>query len=265
MTGFDERTGLAAKIARQAGEKILEIQKGDMGTVSKGLNDVLTIADTAAEEIITSAISKMFPDDAIIAEESGSKAGHTGYTWVIDPLDGTVNYSRRLPIYAVSVGCLKDGVPHGGAIFLPVTSELFVCQRGQGSWLNNERISVSANGLDKSIAAIGISNRPKSKPLLQWHCDMHKSLMENTMTVHKLFCAAAGLCYVAGGRMELLCELDCFLWDIAAGALLVEEAGGKITQTNGSPMDYTHVENQRFLCTNGKVHEKALELVRPKQ
>lgn len=104
---FNDRTKIAMELAKRAGEAILKIQSGDMQTREKGLNDVLTVADTTSEDMITSAISKMFPDDGFIAEEGSLKEAKTGYTWVIDPLDGTMNFSRDMAYYAVSVGYLK--------------------------------------------------------------------------------------------------------------------------------------------------------------
>ncbi|MDR1100892.1 MAG: inositol monophosphatase [Clostridiales bacterium] len=263
MLAISKRTQLAAEVSKQAGVQILEIQKGDMGTRSKGANDVLTIADTTSEKTITDAISSAFPNDGIIAEEGSRKQSQTGYTWVIDPLDGTLNFSRKIPLYAVSVGYLKDGKPKGGAMFIPAVSELFVCERGNGAYLNGGKIKVSNNELADSLSTAEFNNR--SVESRNWLNDIHKNLMENTMNVEKLFSTVISLCYVACGRTELHCELECFLWDIMPAGLLIEEAGGKFTQIDGSPVDYSQMQKQCVLGTNGIIHDSALDLIKPKQ
>lgn len=256
---YNERTKLALEIAKLAGDKIVEIQKGDMGTRSKGLNDVLTIADITSEEIIVNAISEAFPDDGIIAEEGSKKESKTGYTWVIDPLDGTLNFSRNIPLWAVSIGYLKDGEPQGGAMYAPMLAEMFSCERGKGAYLNGEQISVSQNDLKNSLATGDFNNR--STESRQWFNNIHNSLMENAMNVEKFYSTVIMLCYVACGRAEIQFELDCFLWDITPAGLLIQEAGGRFTQANGNPIDYSQVPNQCVLGTNGKVHDEVIELI----
>lgn len=257
---FNERTNLAEKIAQEAGNTILEIQNGDMQTHEKGCNDVLTIADTTSEKMITNAISERFPDDGFIAEEGSSKESKSGYTWVIDPLDGTMNFSRNMSYYAVSIGYLKDGKPYGGAIYIPKLKELFVCEKDKGAYLNGERIYVSKNNLDKSLAVIGFNNRQENFRNL--HCNIHKNLLDNIMNVEKIFSTVIGLCYVACGRIEIHCELNCFLWDVMPSCLMIEEAGGKITQINGENIDFTQVEKQCVVGSNGLVHDKILKLLK---
>ena len=256
---FNERTTLSKKIAEEAGKTILEIQKGDMQTHEKGCNDVLTIADTTSERMIINAISEVFPDDGFVAEEGSSKKGKSGYTWVIDPLDGTMNFSRGMSYYAVSIGYLKDGQPYGGAVYIPRLKELFVCEKGKGAYLNGQQIHVSTNNLNKSLAVIGFNNRQEDFRKL--HCNIHKNLLDNIMNVEKIFSTVIGLCYVACGRIEIHCELNCFLWDVMPSCLIIEEAGGKITQINGENIDFIQLEKQCVVGTNGLIHKEILELL----
>lgn len=256
---FNERTSLSKEIAEKAGKAILEIQNGDMQTHEKGCNDVLTIADTTSEKMIVNAISEMFPDDGFVAEEGSSKESKSGYTWVIDPLDGTMNFSRSMSYYAVSIGYLKDGKPYGGAVYIPKLKELFVCEKGKGAYLNGEQIHVSTNNLNKSLAVIGFNNRQKDFRKL--HCNIHKNLLDNIMNVEKIFSTVIGICYVACGRIEIHCELNCFLWDVMPSCLMIEEAGGKITQINGENIDFTQVEKQCVVGTNGLIHSEILKLL----
>lgn len=257
---FNKRTTLAQKIAKKAGKTILEIQSGDMQTHEKGCNDVLTIADTTSEKMIIEAISTMYPDDGFLAEEGSSKESKSGYTWVIDPLDGTMNFSRNMLYYAVSVGYLKDGKPYGGAVYIPKTKELFVCEKNKGAYLNGKKIQVSRNNLNNSLAVIGFNNRQEDFRKL--HCNIHKNLLDNIMNVEKIFSTVIGLCYVACGRIEIHCELNCFLWDVMPSCLMIEEAGGKTTQISGENINFTQVEKQCIIGTNGMVHDSILKLLK---
>lgn len=256
---FNERTTLAKELAEKAGKTILEIQNGDMQIHEKGCNDVLTIADTTSEKMIINAISEIFPDDGFIAEEGSSKKSNSGYTWVIDPLDGTMNFSRSMSYYAVSIGYLKDGKPYGGSVYIPKLKELFVCEKGKGAYLNEKQIHVSTNTLDKSFAVIGFNNRQEDFRKL--HCNIHKNLLDNIMNVEKIFSTVIGLCYVACGRIEIHCELNCFLWDVMPSCLMIEEAGGKITQINGDIIDFTQIEKQCVVGSNGLYHDKIVKLL----
>ena len=258
MVDFNERTKLAIEMVKRAGAEALEIQKGDVGARDKGVNDVVTAADMASEKIITDSIISNFGDDGIIAEEGSRKESRTGYVWVADPLDGTINYSRGMPLWAVSVGYMKDGAAQGGAMYIPRLDELFVCERGKGAWLNGERISVSDRDLKCAIGSIDFGSRIQLREQFE---NVNKKLMENNMHIRKLGTAVTALCYVACGRLELFCSLMCNLWDIMPASLLVEEAGGKITQLNGSEVDYTQVEKHCVIGTNGIIHERTLELV----
>lgn len=259
---FSERTNLAIELAKKAGKAIQEIaENGNLNTKDKGIKDVLTIADTTSEEIIINGIKEYFSNDTIIAEESGNyQTGSTEYSWAIDPLDGTMNYSRGIPYYCISIGYLKNGRPEGGAIYIPITDELYVCERGKGAYCNDKKIHVS-NVTDpaKSLTTIGFNNR--FPEMTTWFSEIHKNAMDKMQNVEKLFSTVISLCYVAAGKTEAHMELYCYLWDICVGSLLVEEAGGKISAEQSKPLDYTKLEKQIILATNGNIHNEFSNII----
>lgn len=185
---FQDRTILAMDLARKAGEEILRIsQNNNLDTKEKGTKDVVTVADTKSEKIIIKGIEEKFSNDSIIAEESGTyHRTENGYTWVIDPLDGTSNYSRGIPLYCVSIGYMKNNKPMGGAIYIPTTNELFVCEIGKGAYCNNKRLQVSTtSNLEKSLTTIGFNNRYPE--MTAWFSEIHKNTMEKCIMLKNYF------------------------------------------------------------------------------
>lgn len=262
MNDFNERTILAKTLAKEAGNKIKRmLHNEDIHTKGKGLNDVVTIADTASENIIVNKIKELFPDDTIIAEEGGTyKAGNGEYFWAIDPLDGTMNYSRKMPYYCVSIGFFKNNKPEGGAIYIPELDELYYCEKGKGSYCNDKRIQVSnAENINKSLATIGFNNRyPEEREFFN---KIHETGMKKMLNIEKLFSTVISLCYVASGKIEAHFELYCFLWDICVGALLVEEAGGKCSSLNYIDVDYTKIDKQIIIATNKKIQNEFEDMI----
>lgn len=262
MINFNERTKLSMELAKSAGKEIKRILNDeDICTHEKGLNDVVTIADIESEKIIVDQILKLFPDDTIITEEKGKyKIGNSEYSWAIDPLDGTMNYSRKMPFYCVSIGYMKNSKPEGGAIYIPELDELYYCEYGKGSYCNDKQIYVSnVFNLKSSLATIGFNNRYPEKR--QYFNKLHDKCMNEMLNCEKLFSTVISLCYVASGRIDVHFELYCFLWDICVGALLVEEAGGKCSTLNYEKMDYSRIDKQVIIATNKKIHNDFENLV----
>lgn len=262
MSNFTARTLLAMKLAKEAGQEIKKILKEkNIEVKRKGLNDVVTIADTKSETLIIEKIQASFKEDTIIAEESGRhKKGSNEYSWAIDPLDGTMNYSRNIPYYCVSIGYLKNDIPEGGAIYIPETDELYFCERGKGAYCNDEKICISnIDKIEDSLATIGFNNRYIE--VREAFNAIHKDCMNKMQNVEKLFSTVISLCYVASGRVEAHFELYCFLWDICVGALLVEEAGGKCTTLLNKNIDYTKVEKQIILASNNRIHDDFTNII----
>lgn len=254
---LSERTKLAIELAKLAGKEIKRIlDEEDIQTKGKGLNDVVTIADGESEKIIVNKIKEVFPDDTIIAEEKGEyQVGSSEFSWAIDPLDGTMNYSRKMPYYCVSIGFMKDNKPEGGAVYIPETGELYYCEKGKGAYCNDNKIEVSsASEIGKSLTTIGFNNRyPEERISFN---KVHDKCMNQMLNVEKLFSTVISLCYVAAGKIESHFELYCFLWDICVGSLLVEEAGGKCSSLNNENIDYTKVDKQIIIATNRNIHNE---------
>ena len=262
MENFNERTKLAIELAKIAGNEIKRIlHNEDIKTRGKGLNDLVTIADIKSEKLIVDRISEIFSEDTIIAEEAGKqKDGTNEYSWAIDPLDGTMNFSRGIPYYCVSIGYLKNGKPEGGAVYIPELNELYYCEKGKGAYCNDNRIKVSnAPDLSKSLTTMGFNNRYPEKR--EFFNGIHNDCMNNMLNVEKLFTTVISLCYVASGKIESHFELYCFLWDIAVGALLVEEAGGKCSSLNKEPIDYSKIDKQIIIATNGQIHSDFEDII----
>ena len=262
MDIFSERTNFSMALAKEVGKEIKRIlHNEDIHTASKGLNDVVTIADTTSEEIIVNRIKDSFPDDTIIAEEGGNyKVGSGEYLWAIDPLDGTMNYSRGIPYYCVSIGYMKNNHPIGGAIYIPELDELYYCEMGKGAYCNDKRIAVSnIEDIKDSLATIGFNNRyPEARDSFN---RIHDKGMYEMQNIEKLFSTVISLCYVASGKIEAHFELNCFLWDICVGSLLVEESGGKCSSLNYTNIDYTRIDRQTIIATNKKIHNEFENLI----
>ncbi len=259
---FNDRTRLAIKLAREAGNEVKKILHEDnIYTKEKGLNDVVTIADTTSENIIVKKIEECFPYDKIIAEEGGEyQSGSTEYSWAIDPLDGTMNFSRNMPYYCVSIGFLKNNRPEGGAVYIPELDELYYCERGKGAYCNDKKIQVSnIENINDSLATIGFNNRyPEKRDFFN---KIHDNGMYKMQNIEKLFSTVISLCYVASGKIEAHFELYCFLWDICVGSLLVEEAGGKCNSLDYTDIDYSKIDKQTIIATNKKIHSEFGNLI----
>ena len=259
---FNERTKLAIELAKIAGKEIKRIRdEEDIETKGKGVNDVVTVADIRSEKIITTKINEMFPNDTIIAEESGKNTvGNNEYSWAIDPLDGTLNYSRGMPTYCVSIGYMKDNKPYGGAVYIPELDELYYGEKGKGAYCNGKKISVSKEtDISKSLAVIGFNNRFPEKR--EFYNKVHNKCMYQMVNAETLFSTVINLCYVASGKIDAELEVFCFVWDICAGSLFVEEAGGKCSTVNYEPLDYSKLEKQIIISTNGNIHQEFEDIV----
>lgn len=220
----------------------------------KGTLDLVTAADEAAEALIIAAIQKDFPDDAIVAEESGSKSGSSGYQWIIDPLDGTTNFAHNFPQFAVSIAIAKDNLVVLGAVFDPIKDEFFFAEKEKGAYLNDHPIHV--NDRQELVDALGVTGfsydrRQRMDELL----NRARNILENCQGLRRLGSAALDLCYTACGRFDIFIEDGLNAWDIAAGQLIVTEAGGVVSQLDGSSLD---IFSGEILATNKDLQSQAL-------
>jgi myo-inositol-1(or 4)-monophosphatase len=228
----------AVRIARDAGALLLELAEVGVEVRHKGEVDLVTRADQASEELILQAVRSRFPGHGILAEESGTAGGREGsrWVWVVDPLDGTTNFAHGLPIWSVSIGILRDGQPRVGVVFDPTRDECFTAVRGRGAHLDGRPIRVSAaRALEHALLVTGFPYDVRRSA--ENNLDHFARFATRSRAVRRLGSAALDLAYVACGRFDGFWELKLHPWDVAAGWLLVEEAGGVVTRFAGEPFD----------------------------
>lgn len=241
----------AGRIVRAAFGKEQRITK-------KGEFNLVTEIDKAAEKAALEIIRKRFPDHSILAEESPEVEGSDS-RWIIDPIDGTTNFAHGFPIVSVSIAFEHDGRLEMGGVLDPTRGELFFAERGKGAFLNGKRIRVSkAAALGDSLIVTGFPYDRKKNP--DDYLAMLHALLTRVQCVRRTGSAAMDLCYVACGRFDAYYEMKLNPWDKAAGMLMVEEAGGKLTDFSGAPLTLASIQN---LATNGRVHAAMLAALRP--
>lgn len=245
-------------LARQAGE-ILRVHFGRCLQIGhKGIIDLVTDADRHSEDFLLSEIRRCFPGQRVVAEESGGLDGNDGQTWYIDPLDGTVNYAHGLPIFAVSIAYAENSLVRLGVVYDPMRGECFSAERGQGAYLNGHRLRVSvAESLDQSLLVTGFPYDIRTNP--QNNLDYFARFALQAQAVRRLGSAALDLCYVAAGRFDGYWEIRLQAWDVAAGGLIAEEAGAKVTNLSGGA-DYLS-QPQSIVAANPLLHPKIISLL----
>ena len=235
---------VAVMAARRAGNTLIRkmVNLDKLKIEQKGHNDYVSDADHAAEKAVINCILKHYPDHAILAEESGAQ-GDSDTVWIIDPLDGTTNYLHAFPVFAVSIGVQIKGRMEHGVIYDPLRQELFTASRGQGAHLEGRRIRVSGQiQLERSLIGTGFPFRQADKDISPY-LEMLGKVVRNTSGVRRPGAAALDLAYVAAGRLDAFWETGLAPWDLAAGSLIIREAGGIVSGLNGSEnfLDTGHV------------------------
>lgn len=245
---------LAIRAAREAGSILRDYQERGFAVTRKGRINLVTEADHASEAHIKSLISSHYPAHRILAEESGATATGDEYCWLIDPLDGTTNYAHGLPCYAVSIGLERRGEMILGVIYDPTRDEMFAAERGAGARLNGKPIRVSeVAGLEEALLVTGFPYDVRER--IDFYMPAWERFLMRAQGVRRLGAAAIDLADVACGRLDGFWEFGLNPWDTAAGWILVEEAGGRVTKCDGSPFDnYT----PSLLATNGIIHDEML-------
>ena len=251
---------IAVRAAREAGRVITRnFNRVDRLTIAdKGRNDYVTEVDRNAEAAIIEVLREKYPHHAILAEESGAQAGNE-YEWVIDPLDGTTNFLHGVPQFAVSIALKVKGRLEIGVVYDPVKEEMFTASRGEGALLNDHKIRVThRKGLDGALLGTGIPYRDLR--FMDNYLGMLKDLIPDTAGVRRPGSAALDFAYVACGRTDGFWELGLNQWDFAAGALLVREAGGLVTDIGGGER---YLETGNVIAGSLKVHNAMLRRIRP--
>ena len=248
----------AAAAAKVGGEELIARLSKHREISFKGDSDLVTDADKASEARILAHLRAAYPEHAVLAEESGSGAGSAPYRWIIDPLDGTTNYAHGVPHYCVSIAVEGPQGVLAGAILDPVRNELFTAGKGQGASLNDRPIRVStADDLGSSLLATGFPYDLWANPERTLTLFDHFACRARGM--RRMGSAALDLAYVACGRFDGFFEFKLKAWDVAAGMLLITEAGGSISHLEGGALD---LGNADVLASNGKLHAPMLEVVR---
>jgi myo-inositol-1(or 4)-monophosphatase len=255
---------LVAEETALIGGDILRAGFGTLFNISskEGKNNLVTEYDLKAEKAIIENILKHFPDHEILAEESGLKSmPKSSYRWIIDPLDGTVNFAHNIPIFSVSIACEKDGEIICGVIFHPLLNEMFTASKGGGAYLNGKILKVSDNSeLDNSILVTGFPYNVDENP---FNClGTFVNMVKKGIPVRRLGSAALDLVYVAAGRFDGFWEAELKPWDVAAGAIILTEAGGKLSDYDGK--EYS-IYGKTILATNCKIHDSALKVINGSQ
>jgi len=251
---------IAVRAARSAGNVIIR-NLGKLDTLAihtKDRNDFVTEVDRQAEQDIIFTLRKAFPGHGILAEESGLQEGDE-YQWIIDPLDGTTNFLHGFPQFAVSIALRHKGRMEQGVIYDPLRQELFTATRGAGAMLNDRRIRVTKrNSLEGSLLGTGFPF--KSQQHLDAYLDMFRALFPQAAGIRRAGSAALDLAYVATGRLDGFWEIGLSIWDMAAGVLLIQEAGGLSSDFSGGD---NHLESGNIVAGNPKLFAEILKTIRP--
>ncbi len=245
-------------IAKEAGELIREgFGKNNNVEFKTNETNLVTEIDKAAEKLITDFIKKKYPTHGILAEESGKMKSGTEYLWVIDPLDGTTNFAHGLPVFSVSIALQKNGNTIAGIVYDVIHGISYSAEKGSGAFANDKKMEVSTNSiLRRSVLASGFPYNVSENPdhLLERFSEMTKRVRG----IRRLGSAALDLSYVAKGVFDGYWEMELNPWDICAGMLLVEEAGGVISDFNSRPID---MYSKRILASNRYIHKQMIEVL----
>jgi myo-inositol-1(or 4)-monophosphatase len=242
-----------ADIAREAGALLMGYFRRNVKVEYKGEADLVTIADRKSEALIRERIEKHWPTHDILGEEGGLRDTGSDYRWYVDPLDGTTNFAHGYPVFCVSMGLDYKGSRVAAVIYDPTRDELFAAEQGSGAYLNQERVHVSATAnLAECLLATGFPSqkRHKNPNIFFYH-----QITLRTHGVRRAGSAALDLCCVACGRFDGFWEFNLNSWDTAAGVLIVEEAGGRVTDFRGGPFQ---LESREIVASNGLVHPAML-------
>jgi len=251
---------IAIRAARSAGSLLLRYfdRVDSLKVSSKGMNDFVTEVDRASEQVIIETLRKTFPDHAILAEESGQQDGND-FQWVIDPLDGTTNYLHGFPQFSISIALKHRGVLEHALVYDPLHEEMFTASRGEGALMNDRKIRVSdRKEIKGALLGTGFPYRDQSH--LDAYLGMFRALIKDSAGIRRPGSAALDLAYVAAGRLDGFWELGLAQWDIAAGALLVKEAGGVVSDINGGEH---YLESGNIIAAGLKVQAEMVREIRP--
>jgi myo-inositol-1(or 4)-monophosphatase len=247
------------KIAKEAGE-LIKNAFGKAHSIEFKTNELnlVTETDKASEKFITDFIQKKYPSHGILAEEGSNITSGSEYLWVVDPLDGTTNFAHGLPIFSVSIGLQKNGETVAGVVYDVNRDIIYSAEKNSGGFANDLRINVSKNqNLGHSLLVTGFPYNVKENPDKAY--ERFIEFLKYARAIRRLGSAAIDFCYVANGVFDGFWEVSLHPWDVCAGKLIVEEAGGLVTDFDGNKID---IYSKRILCTNGLVHQKMIDVMK---
>ncbi len=247
---FSRYAKVAATAALKAGHIIAHQYTKAHTTSYKKDGSIVTDADLAAKRAILSVLTKQFPSHNVYSEEAGINWRQSPYIWTVDPLDGTTNYTIKNPFFNTTISLSKNDVPIMGVIYSPLFDELLIAERGKGAYLNGKRIRVS-NRTDPKNAVIGHCHGSANKATIERALKFYLKLKRTASKTRQFGAAELELCYVACGRIDAFEMRDLNAYDVAAGAVIVQEAGGKVTDFAGKPFI---LQSRDVLATNGRLH-----------
>ncbi len=248
---------ISIEAAKEAGNLLIDNLEKVKEVSFKDKNDIVTEIDVKSEKIIIDKIKESFPDHTILSEESGFDDKNSEYIWVIDPLDGTINYYHGGAPFRVGICLLKNKESIISAVYNPIKDEMYFAEKGKGATVNGKRIKVNDNNNFKySSVMTHLSSKKDARTKTMSKLD---KVFENALHVRFYGCGLAALTYIASGKFDVFFNIKTSQWDILPGALLVEEAGGKVTDIEGNKITF---ESTSILATNGKVHDKILNILK---
>ena len=256
MSYMRKETQVAVRIVEDSGAEVLRFFRKSLAHNFKEDHSLLTEGDRSAHAMITEGLTKAFPDHSIVSEEGQTRvAGNE--LWVLDPIDGTSNFATGVPHFAVSLAFVRNGIPEIGIVYAPAKGHVFVAERGSGSFFNGARIHVSNTGhLSAARTLLDPGRKTESRKI---HGRIIAALRAQGVEQEGRWCAALDLCAVASGERDAFVHRGLNAWDIAAGVLLVEEAGGLVTDLQGNSKD---IFQPGIIATNGNIHAEVTRIVR---
>ncbi len=246
------------ELAQEAGKLICEGYHATKEITHKGTVDLVTQYDVAVEKFVIERLQKLFPEHTLVGEESHKGSYHYDKAIYIDPIDGTTNFVHGFPHLALSIGVWEAGEPVMAVVYNPILEEMFWAVRGEGAYLGEKRLSVSAQGtLQQSLIGTGFPYAKVNAGIeYHWVIDCLTNLLPYIRDIRRLGAAAVDLCYLAEGRIDAFYEIDLKPWDVAGGILILLEAEGKVSNVSGESYDF---DDKSIVCSNGLVHEQLLE------
>jgi len=249
-------------IASQAGEIVKEGYHSSKEVRHKGLVDLVTDYDVRTENYLIEALRKDFSEYTLVGEESHHGGYHHKKAIYIDPIDGTTNFVHGIPHLAISLGVWENGHPVIAVVYNPILEELYWAAAGKGAYRNDAKLTVSSQtALQQSLIATGFPYAKVNRGIeYRWVIQTLSDLLPNIRDIRRLGAAALDLCYLAEGKTDAFYEIDLKPWDVAAGILILLEAGGKVSNTSGGAFDF---DDKGIVASNGRVHSQLLEYLKP--